>query len=726
MECTRARSGCVRILQRGIVPEAVVAANDVTAAGVLRVLEQRGLRVPEDVALIGYDDALFAMGMSPPLTTVHQPIRLLGEKSVDALFERLQGMGSLRPLTVASYGVIRRSCGCDPACTLPDLGPERRQGVSSFPSSSNRHLDPNLQPTHARIRELLERILRDASTPGSAEFRRGFAQILSDLIRNDGGLLPWQDGISKLRHLVDTEVTDPRVRPQAFSIVDEARILLTEAVQRAAVRAQTRTGVKIHDLYGATTLLAGEPDFAAVAARIEDAVPRLLSRACHIVLLDHETGGGKLRFSMTEGVRADLPDDGIPFDLAKLLPDGVPFSPAPSFLIVQLLKHGTERFGLMMFEGVPEDGFAYLALTNQVASSLKRFEREQEIERLHSAEKARARELELSYRLLQTNHDKLVAAEKMASIGRLTAGIAHEMNTPIGAVRGALAELERLVEEYRQSMGTSEVTLEDHRAIADDMEHAIAIAKSAASRTATFVRHIREQTRDMGDRDYRTFDAVAAVRETLLLLDHEIQATGCTVSLVVSQPTINLYGPPSRFAQVFVNLVANAIDASKMKGGGPIQVELSARTQGARLVVRDQGIGITKEDEHRIFDQMFTTKPFGEGTGLSLALAHEIVKSDFAGTIEFESEPGRGSAFTITFCNAKKSNSDELRPPSTEERGGLVDGGERAAAARAAAAGEGACARLDGEVAEGADRDVGGVASEAAKQQAGASSDSAK
>ncbi|MBI2877432.1 MAG: HAMP domain-containing histidine kinase [Candidatus Tectomicrobia bacterium] len=257
--------------------------------------------------------------------------------------------------------------------------------------------------------------------------------------------------------------------------------------------------------------------------------------------------------------------------------------------------------------------------------------------------------LEQANRMLQENHERLLVTEKMASLGRLTAGIAHEMSTPLAAVRAALAELSQLANEYRTSIDDPEVTPDDHGEIAREMQQSIQLADHAAGRAAAFVRSIKFQTRDLATQERQRFNAVTAIQEALLLLGYALRKGGCTAVFEPAVDYVELYGSPGRLAQVMTNLVTNAIEASVANGGGPITVHLTPKSEGVELQVSDQGGGIPPEHFTKIFEPMFTTKPFGQGTGLGLAIVHEIITGDFGGTIEVASLPDQGTTFTLHF-----------------------------------------------------------------------------
>ncbi len=269
--------------------------------------------------------------------------------------------------------------------------------------------------------------------------------------------------------------------------------------------------------------------------------------------------------------------------------------------------------------------------------------------RLHAAEKVRSRELEEAYRALKENTERGLTTEKMASLGRLTAGIAHEMNTLLAALRASLSEIQGLVTEYKEAIGDPGVTAEDHREIAEEMLKTIQLANTAAERTAGFVRGIKTQTRTIGRIERQLFNAVPVIEEALLLLSHALRKSGCTAGFHPEVTYAQLMGSPGRMAQVVTNLVTNSIDASAETGGGAIDIGLTPAAGGFQLTIADCGAGIREDILPRIFEPLFTTKPIGMGTGLGLTIVHDIVVGEFGGTVNVTSGVGKGTVFTLFF-----------------------------------------------------------------------------
>jgi signal transduction histidine kinase len=324
----------------------------------------------------------------------------------------------------------------------------------------------------------------------------------------------------------------------------------------------------------------------------------------------------------------------------------------------------------LYYEGLPL-GFAVLKLVpavaiygtlcGQLSGVLKAALMAQQLAERNTELEKRTHELESAYAALQDNQKKLLMAEKLATLGWLTAGIAHEMHTPLAAVRTALADLTKLTHEYEISLDDPGMTPEDYREIAQEMRQSLQLAQKAAEQAVGFVRGIKSQTRDLAPQEHLLFEVAPVIRDSLLLLNHALRRGKCTVIFEVEAEKVQLYGSPGRLAQIVTNLVVNAIDASAEKGGGQIKLCLTASAEAITLQVSDQGSGISPATLSKIFDPLFTTKPFGQGTGLGLTIVHDIVTGDFGGTIEATSQPGQGTTFILHFPLHKSS----AKPPTT-------------------------------------------------------------
>ena len=268
-------------------------------------------------------------------------------------------------------------------------------------------------------------------------------------------------------------------------------------------------------------------------------------------------------------------------------------------------------------------------------------------ERTAAVEASRAA-LEAAYRALETNQAALLQNEKMAAVGRLTAGFAHELSSPLGAVLASAEELSELADELERSIGDAEVTDDDLREIAKEIDVVATLVAKAAQRGANFVRSIRAHTRDAGDRDRVRFDVTSVVSEAVQLIAHSARASRASVHVEPPKEPVEVFGVPSRLSQVVVNIAGNAIDAVGERGGGNVHLSIEDADDEVRLRIADDGPGIRPSVLPRIFEPLFTTKPHGRGSGLGLAIVDDIVRKEFHGTIGVQSTKGEGTAFTLT------------------------------------------------------------------------------
>jgi PAS domain S-box-containing protein len=257
-------------------------------------------------------------------------------------------------------------------------------------------------------------------------------------------------------------------------------------------------------------------------------------------------------------------------------------------------------------------------------------------------------------RELRQTQAQLVQSEKMASLGGLVAGIAHEINTPVGAMTSmhdtlvrAIAKLKEHLKETTPGAFESDAKLKSLFTMIDESNQVI---RSGASRVAEIVRRLRSFAR-LDEAELKKVDVHEGLEDTLTLVHHEIKHNIQVVRDYGKLPPMSVF--PSRLNQVFLNLINNARQAIRDKGTITIKTWLEDKT--AAIAISDDGIGIPKENLPRIFDPGFTTKGVGIGTGLGLSICYQIVK-DHRGRIDVESEEGKGATFTLRI----PTNLDEI------------------------------------------------------------------
>ncbi|HZR81781.1 MAG TPA: ATP-binding protein [Candidatus Binatia bacterium] len=280
-------------------------------------------------------------------------------------------------------------------------------------------------------------------------------------------------------------------------------------------------------------------------------------------------------------------------------------------------------------------------------------------ERTASLEKANTdlavslRELQGAYAQLERNQASLVRAERLATLGRLAAGIAHEVNTPLGAVMNTLRLVSDLSREYAESIDDASVSPDDHREIARELEQASAAAMSFARKAAGFISKVRMHGRDARPSDQVEFMLATTLAETGALVAHRLRLSGCSLDVAIDD-AIAVRGSPGMLSQVLINLVTNAIDAYEDARIDDGAIEIRARRERGTIAitVRDRAGGIPPDVLPHVFDELFTTKEPGRGTGLGLWIARNLIEQNFGGTLTVEVEHGVGSCFRIALPEA--------------------------------------------------------------------------
>jgi signal transduction histidine kinase len=248
---------------------------------------------------------------------------------------------------------------------------------------------------------------------------------------------------------------------------------------------------------------------------------------------------------------------------------------------------------------------------------------------------------------LEDSQSRLLASEKLASLGRLTAGLAHEINTPLASAMHNLYHARELTQEYKTSLGDLSVTKEDHQEIARDLSTNITAAQTSLERLGEFVRRMRSQTRVSSDA--ATFYPSQMIRDVIAVLQPKAKTSNVKLGFFEPNDITTLYGDAARFSQVVSNLLTNALDACAGRADAFVNVRLTIHEREVRLEVEDNGAGIPEDLQHKIFEPMFTTKEVGQGTGLGLAVVYDIVHGSFQGDIKVGSKVGEGSTFTVRF-----------------------------------------------------------------------------
>ncbi len=267
----------------------------------------------------------------------------------------------------------------------------------------------------------------------------------------------------------------------------------------------------------------------------------------------------------------------------------------------------------------------------------------------------RTAELAETLRDLKVTQSQLVQSEKMAALGTLVAGIAHEINTPVGAINSMHNTLVRAVEKLKQIYETEfPDAFSENPKLARTMkviEDANRVIASGSERVTTIVKRLRSFAR-LDEAALKEADIHEGLEDTLVLIHHEIKHHINVVKNYGELPLVSCF--PGKLNQVFLNLLINAKQAVGEEG--TVTISTTHKNGNIHVSIADNGVGIPQENLQKIFDPGFTTKGVGVGTGLGLSIVYQIVREDHKGDITVESEVGKGTTFTVSIPD----NLDEL------------------------------------------------------------------
>jgi signal transduction histidine kinase len=273
-------------------------------------------------------------------------------------------------------------------------------------------------------------------------------------------------------------------------------------------------------------------------------------------------------------------------------------------------------------------------LANNSAIAIENAKAFDEIAQLNETLEARVDE---RTRELKETQVQLMQSEKLVSLGQLVAGVAHELNNPIGFVHANL----QLLDEFIAKLVEAEKNGQDSQRLREAIGKLISRSREGTERVKKIVQDLRTYSR-MDQAELQDVDLHQEIDRTLALMEPRFKVGIKVVRDYGKLPRVCCY--PGQLNQVFLNLLMNACDA--LPEGGTITIVTGSSDLGVRLQVHDDGPGIPAEIERRIFDPFFTTKEVGKGTGLGLSLSHGIVERH-GGRITVTSEAGEGTTFTV-------------------------------------------------------------------------------
>ena len=248
---------------------------------------------------------------------------------------------------------------------------------------------------------------------------------------------------------------------------------------------------------------------------------------------------------------------------------------------------------------------------------------------------------------IKDNQESLMESERLASLGQLIGGIAHNLKTPIMSISGATEALQDLTTELDNSIGNPLVTDQDFHDIAKDFSNWISKIRDYTEYMSDVITAVKVQAVTLSETENNSFDLEELVKRVDILMKHELKNAllYLTVKMHVDSKLM-IHGDVNSLVQVIDNMISNSIQAYKGKTEEEIILEFKQENENLVITVEDHASGLPKKVQEKLFKEMITTKG-KNGTGLGLYMSYSTIKAHFNGNITFETEEGKGTRFNI-------------------------------------------------------------------------------
>jgi signal transduction histidine kinase/DNA-binding response OmpR family regulator/ABC-type sugar transport system substrate-binding protein len=618
------------MLDSGIDFTAVLTSNDESAIGVLRALADAGRRVPQDIAVIGFDDVLYAKAQVPPLTTIRHPTFELGYQAVELLLDYITGRRTeVTTVRIPTRLIVRESCGCQPYSTpilsasdaaVPDGADTATfdlgaliQAMSDAVSAEARYSDGALIGNWCR--SLVAAFLASLDQHDAQPFAAALDHLLQDVEAANEDAYVWQAAIGVLRARAGAlcAARAPATpRHVAESLIDQARVRISERLRRQHTHFLMRQAELTNRLGTMTTRLLTALDPRQILDILDDQLPQMGIRHAHIALLEPEdddpAAWSSLYMRSATGAPAVRRFRSRQFPPPGLYDDAEPFSLALLPLIVEDGPSGFVAFDT-----------AYLEPCGLIVRHLAAAFRNS---RLYAA----------------AEEGRRLAEEASRLKSRFLSTVSHELRTPLNLI-----------------VGLSEMLLRDH----SNMSLSADAAAQDIERIFANAQHLGRLIGDVLDLASSEAGQLRLYQEPLDLAEvlQVVAATGAQMAQEKGlawraqlPPALAwVSGDRTRLRQVALNLISNAV---KFTSHGSIALELSVGAEGATVAISDTGPGVPLADQQHIFDEFrssgrTTDRGYG-GLGLGLTICKQLIERH-GGTIGVDSPGSEDAGATFFF-----------------------------------------------------------------------------
>lgn len=647
-----------RHLRPGVDFEAIAGCADYEILAATYALQERGFRVPQDVAVTGFNNLEVTRYVTPSLTTVDRRIIELARRAIEMLLDLLEGKSVPEHILLAPEVVVRRSCGCVPQTVIQAAVPAH----ASLPAPSA-HLgagqraaliatmeQPGLVHRLGDLAEvgeswptrLVDALLEDLGGDATGRFLATLEDILNRVVAAGGEVAAWQSVISTLRQQLGSWLNGES-SARAENLWHQARVLIADFTEKVPGQQKLEAARQVETLSDITQSLITTFDIEGLMDLLARDLPQLGIPSGYLALYEDPRSPAewsRLLLAYDERGRTQLEPGGRRFPSRELVPaDLLPSHRRYSLVILPLFFRG-EQLGLLALEMGPREGNVYEALRGQISSALK-------------GAMLATRNVDLYNEALRAWQ---VAEEANRLKSRFLSMVSHELRTPLSLIVGTIELMLR--QETAGGMPLPEIFRRDITCIRASAQHLFRLIGDVLDLASSQAGELRLNC--------EVLDLGQTLQEVAMLGESMAREKGLAWHFRIAPRLPPIWGDRTRLRQITLNLISNAV---KFTERGEVRLEVDATECGAIVSVHDTGVGIPPEEQASIFDEFrrseHTTRRGYSGMGLGLAITRRLVELH-GGQIGVSSTGKEGEGSTFYFSLPAYQG---LRPPAERTAG---------------------------------------------------------